>query len=147
MPDKEDFSKGVVRQMKVSPMLTKILSESLLNAKQSHHQFFTPEHVLAAAIRNEFVENLLSASGADFEYLKTHLISYLNTKMPLVSENANPELVKGPVESAGFQNMMNKAVFHCVASSSDVIDITDVLVSMYDEGRNYCSYFLNCNLI
>ena len=142
MPDKEDFSKGVVRQMKVSPMLTKILSESLLNAKQSHHQFFTPEHVLAAAIRNEFVENLLSASGADFEYLKTHLISYLNTKMPLVSENANPELVKGPVESAGFQNMMNKAVFHCVASSSDVIDITDVLVSMYDEGRNYCSYFL-----
>lgn len=142
MPDKEDFSKGVVRQMKVSPMLTKILSESLLNAKQSHHQFFTPEHVLAAAIRNEFVENLLSASGADFEYLKSHLHSYLNTKMPLVSEQANPDLVKGPVESAGFQNMMNKAVFHCVASSSDVIDITDVLVSMYDEGRNYCSYFL-----
>ena len=142
MPDKDDFSKGIVRQMKVSPMLTKILSESLLNAKQSHHQFFTPEHVLAAALRNEFVINLLSDSGADSEYLKNHLMDYLNTRMPLVSEEANPEFVKGPVESAGFQNMMNKAVFHCVASASDIIDITDVLVCMYDEGRNYCSYFL-----
>ena len=142
MEKNDDLSRGVVRQMKVSPMLTKILSESLLNAKQSHHQFFTPEHVLAAALRNEFVINLLSDSGADFDHLKTHLLDYLNKKMPLVSENANSEMVKGPVESVGFQNMMNKAVFHCVSSSSDVIDITDVLVSMYDESRNYCSYFL-----
>ena len=142
MAKNDDSQRGIVRQMKVSPMLTKILSESLLNAKQSHHQFFTPEHVLAAAIRNEFVINLLADSGANSEQLKTHLHDYLNTKMPVVSEEANSEFVKGPVESAGFQNMMNKAVFYCVSSSSDVIDITDVLVSMYDESRNYCSYFL-----
>lgn len=138
----DDFSKGSVKQVKVSPILTKILSESLLNAKQSHHQFFTPEHVLAAAIKNEFVTTLLNNSGANSETLKGQLYDYLNTKMPVVSENANPEYVKGPVESAGFQAMMNKAVFHCITCDNDTIDITDVLVSMLDENRNYCSYFL-----
>ena len=46
-------------------MLSRILSESLLVAKDFHHEFFTPEHVLATAIRDEFVEQLLSNSGAD----------------------------------------------------------------------------------
>ena len=55
--------------MKVSTMLSRILSESLLVAKDFHHEFFTPEHVLATAIRDEFVEQLLQNSGADTKEL------------------------------------------------------------------------------
>ena len=132
-----------VKQMKVSPMLTKILSESLLKAKASNHQFFTPEHILSVAIQNDFVAHLLYESGSDNEALKTNLYEYLSTKMPVVSENANPDLMKGgPIESAGFQAVMNRAVMHCISSESEMIDITDVLVGMFDEKRNFCSYFL-----
>ena len=123
-------------------MLSRILSESLLVAKDFHHEFFTPEHVLATAIRDEFVEQLLQNSGADTKELKTEVSNYLTTQLPVISENANPEIIKAPVESAGFQAMMNRAVFHCISCDSDMIDITDILLSMFDESRNYSSYFL-----
>ncbi len=123
-------------------MLSRILSESLLVAKDFHHEFFTPEHVLATAIRDEFVEQLLSNSGANTKELKSEVSNYLTTQLPVISENANPEIIKAPVESAGFQAMMNRAVFHCISCDSDMIDITDILLSMFDESRNYSSYFL-----
>ena len=129
--------------MKVSPMLTKILSESLIKAKVSNHQFFTPEHVLSVALQNEFVAHILYESGSNNEALKTNLYEFLMTKVPVISEKANQELIKGgPIESAGFQAVMNRAVMHCVSSESEMIDITDVLVGMLDEKRNYCSYFM-----
>ena len=123
-------------------MLSRILSESLLVAKDFHHEFFTPEHVLATAIRDEFVEQLLQNSGADTKELKSEVSNYLSTQLPVISENADPEIIKAPVESAGFQSMMNRAVFHCISCDSDMIDITDILLSMFDESKNYSSYFL-----
>lgn len=128
--------------MKVSPMLTKILSDSLINAKNSHHEFLTPEHVLMEALHNDFVCQLLTESGSDFNSLKSNIAEYIQTKVPCISEEANPEIVSNPIESAGFQAVMNRAVFHCVSSESEMIDITDVLVSMYEEKKNYCSYYL-----
>ena len=138
----EKKQKTVVRQMKVSPMLTKILSESLAQAKSSHHEFFTPEHVLSVALENEFVCHILVESGSDADALKANLSDYLSNKVPLVSQEANSKILNAPVESIGFQSVMNRAVFHCVSSESEMIDITDVLVSMYDEKKNYCSYYL-----
>ena len=128
--------------MKVSTLLSRILSESLLVAKDFHHEFFTPEHVLATAIREEFVENLLSSSGSDTRELKADLTDYLSTKLPVIANDANPEIIKTPIESAGFHAIMNRAVFHCISCDSDMIDITDVLLSMLDENKNFCSYFL-----
>ena len=128
--------------MKVSPMLSKILSESLVQAKINRHEFFTPEHVLAVALQNDFVCHILTESGSDAEALRSNLSDFLANKVPVVSENANSKLMNAPVESAGFQSVMNRAVFHCVSSDSEMIDITDVLVSMFDEKRNYCSYYM-----
>ena len=138
----QEKTQGNVKQMKVSNTLSRILSESLLVAKDFHHEFFTPEHVLATAIRDEFVEQLLTNSGSDIKELKAEVSNYLTTKLPVISEDANPEIIKAPVESAGFQSMMNRAVFHCISCDSDMIDITDILLSMYDESKNYSSYFL-----
>ncbi len=138
----EKKQKTVVRQMKVSPMLTKILSESLAQAKSSHHEFFTPEHVLSVALENEFVCHILAESGSDAQTLKENITDFLANKVPVVSENAKTDIINAPVESLGFQSVMNRAVFHCVSSESEMIDITDVLVSMYDEKKNFCSYYL-----
>ncbi|MCQ2575248.1 MAG: AAA family ATPase [Treponema sp.] len=131
--------------MKVSPVLTKILTDSLAEAKKCNHEFFTPEHVLSVAIKIDFVEQILKESGTDTDRIRSSLSDFLANKVPVVSPDANPELVKAPVESAGFQSVMNRAVFHCVSSESDMIDVTDVLVAMYEEKKNFCSYFLRVN--
>ena len=136
----QDKAQGSIKQMKLSTTLSRILSESLLFAKDFRHEFFTPEHVLATALRDESVVQLLHNSGGDTNELRDEVSNYLTTKLPIISDNANPEIIKSPVESAGFQEMMNRAVFHCIACDSDMLDITDILLSMFDETHNYSSY-------
>ena len=127
--------------MKISSLLGKILSEALLLVKKSNHEFLTPEHLLFAALESDQVCELLDSAGCKIEPLKQNLEDYLLSKVPLRADVAeNPE--KNPLETLGFQSVMNRAVFHCVSSSRTIVDVPDVLVSMLDEKKNYCSYFL-----
>jgi len=133
---------NATKQIKVSPELNRILTESLQSAKGYNHQFFTPEHVLATAIKDEFVEKILAQSGSDTKELKADIENYLNTKLPVISEQANPEFIKGPIESTAFQDMLNRAIINCLSSENDILDITDVLVSLLDSSRTYSSYYM-----
>lgn len=129
--------------MKLTPVLTRILSDSLVTAKQSRHEFLTPEHILAAALRNDYVCHILYESGADCAAMRSGVSDYLEKKLPTVSPDADANLIRVPVESAGFQAVMNRAVFSCVTNSNYILDITDVLVSMFDEKKNFCSYYMH----
>ena len=128
--------------MKLTPTLAKILSESMVTAKKSHHQFFTPEHVLSVALQYDLVVKILSACGADADSIRTNVVDYLSTKVPVSCASASEEFFKVPAESAGFQSMMNRAIFHCLSAEIDVLDITDLLVCMVENQNNYCSYYL-----
>ena len=128
--------------MNLSPILNKIILESKRIAKEYRHQFLTPEHVLAVSLNESFVEQLLSDSGSNTKELKKQVINYLETKMPVISENANEEFIKNPIGSTLYNSIIQTAADHCFFCKSDIIDITDILVCMYDEGRIYSSYFL-----
>ena len=133
------------KQIKVSPILAKILSEALLYAKQNLHQFLTPEHILSCSLNEKLVKDFLVESGADFQKLKTDVTHYLDTETPRIVEFAAKGNMTNPIESAGFQSVMNRAVLHCISADKTVIDITDIFVSMIEEKTNYCSYFLRIN--
>lgn len=133
------------KQIKVSPILAKILSEALLYAKQNLHQFLTPEHILSCSLNEKIVKDFLVESGADFQKLKTDVTHYLDTETPRIVEFAAKGNMTNPIESAGFQSVMNRAVLHCISADKTVIDITDIFVSMIEEKTNYCSYFLRIN--
>ncbi len=126
--------------MKISSLLGKILSEGLFIAKKSSHEFFTPEHLLFAALESDQVCELLDSAGCKIELLKQDLTEFLQTKVPVLPDMTGSG--KNPLETLGFQSVMNRAVFHCVSSSRTIVDVPDVLVSMLDEKKNYCSYFL-----
>lgn len=128
--------------MKISSFLGRVLTEALLYARNYQHSILTPEHLLFAALQTRLVRNIVADCGADPEKLERNIKSYLTDKVPVKKIN---EIEKGAVESAGFQAVMNRAVFLCVESDRTVVDITDVLVSMYDEKKNYCSYYMRLN--
>ena len=45
--------------MKISALLGKILSEGLILAKRCRHEFFTPEHLLYAALDVDAVRDMV----------------------------------------------------------------------------------------
>ena len=85
---------GSIKQMKVSTMLSRILSESLLVAKDFHHEFFTPEHVLATAIRDEFVEQLLQNSA----YREIMQADYAQVRALLGGKGASEAVAKAMIK-------------------------------------------------
>ncbi|MBC6720974.1 AAA family ATPase [Treponema sp. Marseille-Q4130] len=127
--------------MEISPQLRKILSVSFSDAKYARHEFFTPEHLLSSALAFDSVHDLLESCGADVATIRDYVNEYIKKNVPVSAVQGNGQIAE-PVETQGFQEVMNRAVFHCASSDRQILDITDVLVSMIEEKRNYCAYSL-----
>ncbi|AEE15951.1 ATP-dependent Clp protease ATP-binding subunit ClpA [Treponema brennaborense] len=122
--------------MKITPQLQKIINSAMEDAGKSGHEFVTPEHLLYASLKFPPVRDLLLVCGGDVDTILTNVNSYLETKVPVAKDHT-------PIQTVGFQNVIERAVLHCVAAEKQELEITDVIVSMLDEPKNYCSYYLH----
>ena len=121
--------------MKVSQEVQAIFNAAYNEAKLRNHEYLTPEHILYAALSFEQVRSILEACEADVEQLRRGMESYFEQKIPQV-KNAEP------VQTAGFQSVIERAVLQSQAAGKEEVEVADVLVSLYDEERNYSAYYL-----
>ena len=121
--------------MKVSQEVQAIFNAAYNEAKLRSHEYLTPEHILYAALSFEQVRSILEACEADVEQLRKGMEAYFEQKIPQV-KNAEP------VQTAGFQSVIERAVLQSQAAGKEEVEVADVLVSLYDEERNYSAYYL-----
>jgi len=121
--------------MKVSQEVQAIFNAAYNEAKLRSHEYLTPEHILYAALSFEQVRSILEACEADVEQLRRGMEAYFEQKIPQV-KNAEP------VQTAGFQSVIERAVLQSQAAGKEEVEVADVLVSLYDEERNYSAYYL-----
>lgn len=147
MSNSDNNNKGTnVRQFRTSPLLGKIMLEARFIAEDLNHLFFTPEHILSVAVKKEFIADFLKKSGANLDFLKFELNNYLMTKIPVVSqENGKLKLFEAPIDSSAFREMMSHTLFNCAATNADVIDMLDILLSMYHNKNSFSAYCLQAS--
>ncbi|MDR0710335.1 MAG: AAA family ATPase, partial [Spirochaetaceae bacterium] len=121
--------------MKISRHVQAIINAAYNEAKIRNHEYLTPEHVLYAALGFDEVQGILSACGANLDQLKHGMENYFNQKVP-VMDNIEP------TQTVGFQSVLERAVIQSQSSQKETLDVADLLVSLYDEERNYCAYYL-----
>ncbi|MDR1399956.1 MAG: ATP-dependent Clp protease ATP-binding subunit ClpA [Treponema sp.] len=121
--------------MKVNGRLQAIINAAYTEARVRNHEYLTPEHILYAALAFDEVQEILSACGVNLEQLKHGMESYFDQKVPISDDME-------PTQTVGFQSVIERAVIQSHSSQKQTLDIADVLVSLYDEERNYCSYYL-----
>jgi ATP-dependent Clp protease ATP-binding subunit ClpA len=121
--------------MRVSDEVQGVLQAAYLHAKEASHEYLTPEHILYAALFFDVARDILQACGADVEDMKKALEEHLKKKVP-VAKKAEP------TQSLGFQSVIARALFHTEAASKEVVDVGDILVSLFDEPRSFGSYYL-----
>jgi ATP-dependent Clp protease ATP-binding subunit ClpA len=112
-----------------------IINAAYNEAKIRNHEYLTPEHVLYAALAFDEVQGILSNCGANLDQLKHGMENYFDQKVP-VMDNIEP------TQTVGFQSVLERAVIQSQSSQKETLDIADLLVSLYDEERNYCAYYL-----
>jgi ATP-dependent Clp protease ATP-binding subunit ClpA len=125
--------------MHIDRELQALLSAAYQEAKQRHHEFLTPEHVLYAALYFDYPRDVLDACDVDADAIRESLEQYLAEEIPTVDDDEDPG------QSVGFQSVIERAVFHTEAASKETVDIGDILVSIFDESSSHSSFFLRRN--
>ncbi|MDR2142936.1 MAG: AAA family ATPase, partial [Treponema sp.] len=121
--------------MKINRHVQAIINAAYNEARVRNHEYLTPEHILYAALSFDEVQGVFSACGADIGQLKNGMESYFEQKVPLTSNSE-------PTQTVGFQSVLERAVLQSQSSQKDTLDVADILVSLFDEERNYCAYYL-----
>ncbi|MDR0998424.1 MAG: AAA family ATPase, partial [Treponema sp.] len=121
--------------MKISGHVQAIINAAYNEAKIRSHEYLTPEHILYAALAFEEVQGVLNACGANLEQIRHGMESYLEQKVPMTDDTE-------PTQTVGFQSVIERAVMQSQSSQKEMLDVADILVSLFDEERNYCSYYL-----
>jgi ATP-dependent Clp protease ATP-binding subunit ClpA len=121
--------------MKISRHVQAIINAAYNEAKVRKHEYLTPEHILYAALAFDEVQGILSACGVNLEQLKHGMENYFEQKVPAQSNT-------DPTQTVGFQSVLERAVLQSQSSQKEILDVADILVSLFDEERNYCAYYL-----
>jgi len=121
--------------MRVSDDVQGVLQAAYLNAKEREHEYLTPEHILFSSLYFDVTQEIIKACGADPDEIKEDLEKHLDDVLPVVK---NTE----PIQSLGFQSVIARALFHSEASSKEIVDIGDILVSILDETKSFGAFYL-----
>jgi len=121
--------------MDLSRELNEILLAAFREAESRSHEYLTPEHVLYASLYFDRGREIVLACGGNVKRLGRELERFFKERVPVV-ENAKP------VQSAGFQAVLERALLHSASAEKKVVSLDDVLVAIFDEKDSFAAHFL-----
>jgi len=121
--------------MRISGHVQAIIDAAYNEAKIRKHEYLTPEHILYAALAFDEVQGVFFSCGADLELLKNGMESFFDQKLPIKNTGE-------PTKTVGFHSVIERAVIQSRSSQKEMIDVADILVSLFDEERCYSAYYL-----
>jgi len=121
--------------MELNSVLNEVLMAAFNEATAKKHEFLTPEHILYASLFFDDGKNIIEGLGGSIDSLKSAIEDFFEKKMEKVE-------VDEPKQSAGFQNVMERAIWHTASAQKEILDLGDVYVSILDEEESYAAYFL-----
>ena len=124
--------------MNFSSQAKRALQKSKDYAVRHRHEFLTAEHLLLILLSERKIESLLASCGSDISMVKHSLYKYIDLNIPVITEGDT-------IESLGFQNVIIAATEHCLSCEKPLIDLEDLLISIYDEDKTFASYYLKAS--
>ena len=121
--------------MKISENLNQIIMAAYAEANTRQHEFVTPEHLLYAALFFDEGSDIVENCGGSADHLKKVLAKHLREINPVVKGVRS-------AQSMGFQNVLERAVWHTTSAQKDLLELGDILVAMLDEKESFASFFL-----
>jgi ATP-dependent Clp protease ATP-binding subunit ClpA len=122
-------------KMEIHEELNRILAVAFADARSRKHEYLTPEHILYASLFFAAGAGIISQCGANVELMKKELETYLNERIPKAAKT-------DPAPSLGFQDLMERAVVHTVASEKKLLEIGDLYAALLEEKESFAAYLL-----
>ena len=121
--------------MDISSELNQIIVAAYREAESRSHEYLMPEHVLYASLFFDRGKEIILACGGNLESLEKKLEEFFKTRVPVVESSK-------PIQSAGFQSVMENAILHTASSEKEAVEIDDILASILEEKESFAAHFL-----
>ena len=122
--------------MQVSQELNNIINAAFAEAKKRSHEYLTPEHVLYASLFFDGGSEIIEGCGGDIPYIKKELEEFFKAGYIPVREG------KEPLQSDGFQNVIERAAIHVFSSGNQIVNIGDIYAALFNEKESFAVSFL-----
>ncbi len=121
-----------------SENLKLVFEKAIDVAKKLHHEYLTIEHLLFSMLCEDSFVNCLQGYGTDPEYIKKNLEHYLKTKLnDIVVSN-----VDKPKKTKAVERVLNRAFTQALFNGRQLLELTDVFLSIMSEKRSFASYYI-----
>jgi ATP-dependent Clp protease ATP-binding subunit ClpA len=114
------------------------LEATIRDAKSRRHEYLTIEHILYALLHDERGIEIISNCGGRVPRLKKELEKYFKEDIPKTEEAGDIF----PQPTPGFQNVLQRALFHTRSASKAETDSGDLLASILLEHDSRAAYLL-----
>lgn len=111
---------------------------AISEAKKRKHEHVTVEHILYALLQEDMAINIITDCGGDPDSLKAKLEKFFASNLNQIKE----ELAEDPIQTIGFNRVLQRAISHVQSCGKKEVDSSDVLVSIFAEPESYAVYFL-----
>ncbi|MBN2714624.1 MAG: AAA family ATPase [Deltaproteobacteria bacterium] len=105
-------------------------------AYRRRHEYITAEHLLYALLHNHDVIDILDHLDVDIKKVVGELDWYLDNEVPVLSDEAL-ERKESPIQTMGFQRVLESAVMQVKYSYRSEIGTPDLLVALWEEKRSF----------
>ncbi|MGL4370443.1 MAG: ATP-dependent Clp protease ATP-binding subunit ClpA [Spirochaetota bacterium] len=122
--------------MEIDNELNLILSAAFREAKFRNHEYLTPEHLLYSSLFFESGASIIKGCGGDIEMLKNQLSDHLKNAHPAMDNAVDP------TQSVGLQNIFERAIVHVASAQKGMLELGDVIVSIFEEKESFAAFFL-----
>jgi ATP-dependent Clp protease ATP-binding subunit ClpA len=132
-----------------------VVDSAIREAVLRRHEYITVEHLLYSMLQHDSGSTIIWHCGGDVDWLLKELLHFFSDKIPELpvsrsgqaaspAEPANDVQIDdiSPIQTLGFQRVLERAMTQVVASGKEDLDIGDLLAAIFLEQDSYAVYML-----
>ncbi|MEO1267109.1 MAG: AAA family ATPase [Myxococcota bacterium] len=114
------------------------LQAAIREAEARRHEFVTLEHLLYALLHERVASEIIRRCGGDIDELRSELDELLENELEALPK----EVKQDPMQTLGFQRVLQRAIMHVQTSGKAEVNGGNVLVAMFREEDSSAVYLL-----
>jgi len=123
----------------INAKLEVALVRAIREAKIRRHEHVTVEHILYGLLDDELAARAIISCGGDLTGMKKRLEEFFAANLPVAREG----LPHDPIQTIGFNRVLQRAIAHVQSCGKKEVDAGDVLAAIFAEPDSFAVYFLH----
>src|SRR5208337_1342348 len=127
----------------INKALELILEATVRDAEKKRHEYLTIEHILFAALHDEWGVEIISSCGGNIARLKSQIENFFDVNIPRLPADAT--LLSKP--TIAFQRVIQRALSHVHSAEKQEADAGDIISSIFLEEDSFAVHLLESERI